>query len=177
MYNLRNKHRFQISRRRTEVSNNSFYPSTLRIWYSLPQNIKDSITVAQFRWKLNIDRPRASRYYKLCTGKTGVLLTRLRLGLSALNSHRFKYNFIISPICDLCNLEAESSHHFFHTCPSYLNARQQFYDRLLHELDIDAVNLNKSNLTNILLHGLIDSHLQPTLLQIIFEYINNTGRF
>ena len=142
VYNFRNKHRFNIRTRRTEISNNSFYPSTLRIWYSLPQSLKNSERVSQLRRKLHIDKPRPSRYYKLCTGKHGVWLTRLRLGLSALNSHRFKYNFIDSPLCELCHLDSETSHHFFHVCPSYLIARHHFYNRLLHELDIDVVNSN-----------------------------------
>jgi len=177
VYNFRNNHRFHINRRRTESSNTSFYPSTIRIWYSLPHNLTDSVTVAQLRRKLLLDKPRPSMYFKLCSGKQGILLTRLRLGLSALNSHRFKYNLITSPICEICNLEPETTDHFFHTCPSYLNARQRFYDRLTHELNIDVINLNKSILTNILLQGLIDSKLQSNLLQIIFEYITDTGRF
>ena len=41
------------------------------------------------------------------------LLTRLRLGLSHLNEHRFKHNFknCINPIC-ACSLEVKSTKHF-----------------------------------------------------------------
>ena len=41
-------------------------------------------------------------------------LTRLRLGLSNLNQHKFNHNFknCINPLCT-CSLEIESTSHFF----------------------------------------------------------------
>ena len=47
-------------------------------------------------------------------------LTRLRLGLSHLNEHRFKHNFqnCINPL-STCSLEVESTKHFFLHCHNY----------------------------------------------------------
>ena len=44
-------------------------------------------------------------------------LTRLRLSLSHLNDHIFRHNFqdCLNPLC-LCNLEAQSTIHYFLHC-------------------------------------------------------------
>ena len=81
--------------RQTEISNNSFSPSTLRIWYSLPQCIRESTNISQLRHRLDKDKPRSSMYNKLCTGKYGILLTRIRLEFSALNSQRLNIILLI----------------------------------------------------------------------------------
>ena len=48
------------------------------------------------------------------------LLTRLRLGLSQLNEHRFRHNFkdFINSLCS-CSLEVENTLHFFLHRPRY----------------------------------------------------------
>ena len=176
-YNLRNTHRFNTKTRRTEISNKSFFPAAIRLWYSLPQATRESISVTQLRLRLNINRSKPSHYNRLCTGKFGIHLTRLRLGLSALNSHRYKYNFIESPLCEQCHQNAETTLHYFFTCSSYSIARQQFYDRLFTEINIDVTNYNNTDLLNVLLFGHVDHKLQPTLIQILFEYIERTNRF
>ena len=68
------------------------------------------------------------------------LLTRLRLGLSHLNEHRFNHNFqnCINPLCT-CSLEVESTAHFFLHCHHYHNIRA----KLLNSLDVIDTNLLK----------------------------------
>ena len=53
------------------------------------------------------------------------LLTRLRLGLSHLNEHKFKHGFndTINPIC-ICGGDIESINHFFLQRPEYCEARE-----------------------------------------------------
>jgi len=176
-YNLRNIHRFNAKTRRTEISNSSFFPSVIRLWYSQPIPIRESITVSQLRHRLNVNKVKSSRFNRLCTGKFGIQLTRLRLGLSALNAHRYKYNFIDTPLCDQCQITAETTFHYFFSCSSYSDARQHFFDRLFTDLNIDAINYSKTDLLNVLLFGLVNKNQQPTLLQIIFDYIEKTNRF
>ena len=52
------------------------------------------------------------------------LITRLWLGLSHLNEHRFKHNFndCINPLCT-CGLDIESTVHYFLHCNYYNSAR------------------------------------------------------
>ena len=56
------------------------------------------------------------------------LLTRLRLGLSHLNYHRFNHNFkdCINPLC-LFSLEVESTVHFFLHCHNFVNIRNTLF--------------------------------------------------
>ena len=59
------------------------------------------------------------------------LLTRLRLGLSHLNEHKFKHgiNDTINPIC-ICGRDIESINHFFFHCPEDCEARQTVFDNI-----------------------------------------------
>ena len=52
-------------------------------------------------------------------------ITRLRLGLSHLNKHRFNHNFenYLTPKC-ICSSENESTLHFFLHCHYYIPIRK-----------------------------------------------------
>ena len=105
----------------------------------------------------------------MCTFKTGIWLTRLRFGLSGLNYHRFKYNFIESPKCPNCE-QVETSAHYFFQCQSYDLARQSFLVNL-NVLDSNLDINDHNNLLDIILYGLIDCPLQPTLFDIVSSYM------
>ena len=55
-YSLRNANDIQTFRARTNLFFNSFFPSTIRAWNSLPQDIKDANTVTAFKYRLNRNR-------------------------------------------------------------------------------------------------------------------------
>ena len=114
-------------------------------------------------------------YDQLGIGKTSSWLTRIRLGLSALNKHRFNYNFINSPSCHLCGARNEDSLHFFFHCPAHSAPRAVMITRLENELNIDT--RNKRDLMHIMLYGmhniLNDSHLYT----ILIEFLSETKRF
>ncbi len=61
--------------------------------------------------------------------------TRLRLGLSHLRAHLFQYNLIDNPICQFCNLEAETTSHYILRCPTYNAVRVRFLMGLTNLLD------------------------------------------
>ena len=72
------------------------------------------------------------------------LITRLRLGLSHLNEHRFNHNFnnCINPLCT-CSLDDESTIHYSLHC-DYYNSAITF---LLNDLNsVDSILLNLSDL-------------------------------
>ena len=62
-------------------------------------------------------------YTSLCIGKIGIQLTRLRLGLSSLNDHRYRYNFIPNPNCNA----PKTTFHLFFICPAYCLVHQTCY--------------------------------------------------
>ena len=174
-YNLRHQLSYLPPFARLTSTYNSFIISTTRDWNELSDNIKVAPSIASF--KLLIRGPnKFNPYHRLCNGKPGILLTRIRLGLSGLNQHRFKYNLIPSSICSLCNLEEESEDHYFLTCPTYILARQTFFYNLTNELGIDTTQ--HETLMNIILEGNnIHPGIQTNLLSIIYQFITETNRF
>ena len=60
-----------------------------------------------------------NQYVHLTTDRTGTPLTRIRMGLSVLNAHRHRYNFIPYSTCTYCNTGAETPIHYFFTCTSH----------------------------------------------------------
>ena len=65
--------------------------------------------------------------YGACDPDGLMLLTRLRVGLSQLRGHKFKHGFndTINPFCP-CNMEVESTTHFFLHCHNYVMQRLDF---------------------------------------------------
>ena len=57
-------------------------------------------------------------------------LTRLRVGFSPLNEHRFRHNFdCLSPLC-VCGIGNEDNEHFLLHCPLFDNARRDLFGQL-----------------------------------------------
>ena len=106
---------------RTDTFKHSLFPWTIFEWNKLDWQCHKAIYV--FRnylpksiWSLskpicNIHNPSVMQH-----------LTRLRLGVSHLNEHKFNHNFegCINPLCT-CILEVESTTHFFLHCHYYSN--------------------------------------------------------
>ena len=120
----------------------------------------------------NIQNP----YHRLCSSKPGIWLTRLRLGLSALNQHQFKYNFIDSPDCLYCPGLEESTIHYLFKCQTHDLARNQFYQKLYDEMGVDTQN--EQVLLQVILEGeTINIMNCKKLLSIIYEFFINSNRF
>ena len=103
---------------RTELFRNSFFPYTVNEWNNLDNIIKSSESYSMFRKKmLNLIRPKCNDTYGIHNPTGLKLLTRLRLGLSHLNNHKFNHNFkyCINPFCS-CSLSVENNVHFFLHC-------------------------------------------------------------
>ena len=81
------------------------------------------------------------------------LLTRLRLGLSHLNGHRFNHNFqnCINPLVT-CSLEVESTLHVFLHCHHYHNIRANPLNSL-EVIDTNLLKLSEEQLTKVLLYS------------------------
>ena len=78
--------------------------------------------------------------------------TRLRLGLSHLNEHRFNHNFenCVNPLC-ICSLEAETTSHFFLHCHYYHPIRLTLFNELC-EIGIHLPNLSEEKFLNLILY-------------------------
>ena len=84
--------------------------------------------------------------YSRFLGKAAVNHTRMRLGLSALNSQRYKYNMVPSPSCERCGTPKEDPYHIFFVCPVYAVPRQTLTQDLNRILSVDIVKKNKLKL-------------------------------
>ena len=98
---------------RTDTFKRSFFSWTIVTWNKIHLE-----TVFKKHLSLKEICPVPHLVYNICNPNGLKLLTRLRLGLSHLNEHRFNHNFedCINPLCT-CSFEVESTYHFFlHFC-------------------------------------------------------------
>ena len=122
-YNTRNTDQVETYYLRTNVFKNSFLPYTIIEWNKLDLDVRKSKSYAIFRnTLLKLGRPNQNTIYNINNPVGLKLLTRLRLGLSQLNEHKFNHNFqnCINPLCS-CSLEIESTSHFLLHCHHYTN--------------------------------------------------------
>ena len=100
-------------------------------------------------------RPDPHPVYNICKPIGLKLLTRLRLGLSHLNEHRFNHNFenCVNPLCT-CISEAETTSHLFLHCHYFHPIRLTMFNELCEiEMDMNLPNLSEEKLFNIFLYG------------------------
>ena len=101
-YNTRQRFDLPHFRARTDLFNNSFFPSTVRLWNELPLSIRNSPSLSISKSKITKypSRPNPlSVLYNFGNRYASILHTRLRLGSSQLNSHLFKIGVKASPRC------------------------------------------------------------------------------
>ena len=79
---------------------NSFFPSTIIEWNNLDLTLRNSKSFVDFKNSiLKFIRPSSSNLFN-CNNHKGIrLITRLRVGMSHLREHKFKYNFQDCLIC------------------------------------------------------------------------------
>ena len=139
---------------RTDAFKYSFFPSTILEWNKLERKIRQSSTLLTFRNSLlKIGRPVPKPVYNIHNPNGLKLLTRLRLGLSHLNEHKFNHNFkyCVNPSCS-CSLEVESVFHFFLHYHYFTDIRKP----LFHELqlaDENILNQYDNEIVKLLLYG------------------------
>ena len=86
-YNLRNSNDIQTLHANTNLFYNSFFPSAIRAWNALPEDIKLAPSVASFKYRLNRDIKKPPRYFNAGTRIGQILQARMRMECSSLNSH------------------------------------------------------------------------------------------
>ena len=106
-------------------------------------------------------------------------LTRLSLGFSHLNEHRFRHNFqdCMNPPCS-CILEIENTSHYLLHCYHFSQYRIGLMNSVKSILE-NFESLSDNVKKDILLYG--DSHLDKNKNRFILEatltYIKSTDRF
>ncbi len=127
-YRLRNDTDIPLIHARTKLYQESFLPSTIREWNSLPLDARVSPTVHSFKYKLNINLRKPPPYYSYGDRRGQVLLTRLRLGCSALNFDLFRKSIVPSSACACGSVETAT--HYILSCPLFAEQRQRYLSSL-----------------------------------------------
>ena len=142
---------------RTDAFKNYLFPFTIVECNKRDLDIRKSKSYAIFRNALlKIGRPNQCSIYRIHYPMALKLLTRLRLGLSHLNEHRFNHNFqsYINPLCS-CSLAVESTTHFLLHCHHFSNIRSTLLNSINEVLGSTTKisDLSDCALVKILLFG------------------------
>ena len=161
----RNSH-IPIFRCRTDCFKYSFFPSNLRDWFNLDDDIRNSESISVFKNRLLMFiRPVQNSALNIFDLIGLKLLTWLRLGFRHLNEHRFRHNFenCVYPLCS-CSLEVEDTLHYLLHCHHfnqhrlYLmnsvksvlanfefssdNIKKRYFYMVIHDQTITKINLS-----------------------------------
>jgi hypothetical protein len=159
-----------------ESTRDSCIPSTIKMWNSLNNTIRNVDTLSEFTSELKkIDETKnhaVPKHYLYGPRKLNMILTQLRSSASFLNYDLFRVGIVSDPSC-LCGAALENLKHFFLNCPIYLQARTTLIDNLnmvttCYTLDITFLTCGDVNLT----------YEQNCIVFIyIFDYIKCSKRF
>ena len=176
-YSFRNNRNIQQFLCKKDFFYESFFPSSIRLWNNLNFNLRDIQSLNEFKSKLN--RKISKNFNKAClwhTANSAVQHSRMRMGLSALNSQRKAYNFISEDLCPNCHEKKETVTHFFFECPFYAAFRQE----MLQNVEIiiqDYSSVETSDLVKLFLYGTGIFEIDVNLFEKIQNYIFQTRRF
>ena len=138
-----------------------------RDWNSLPENMRHTQSLNEFRKLLDRDKILIPNYYFFGNRKSQIMHVRLRLHCSSLGSDLYRNHLADSDICIGCNTPETVKHYLLH-CNKYSNIRAQS----ISTIDV-AVNID------ILLKGcpMYDDITNGNIFRVVQEYIRLTKRF
>ena len=149
--NLRNKKRYVPFPFKGDKYNNSFFPNTTKLWNKLPRNIQ-SQNKEDFKSSVKtIFKPPRYKHFSKGSKLGNTLLTRIRVGRSDLNQHKFTIGLVENPEC-ICHFRSESPEHYFLDCFLYLPERQILFGLIEHYVPFFP-KLTKKEKLEIILKG------------------------
>ena len=96
-YRLRNADHIQNFHANTYLFYNPYFPSTIRGWNSLSDEVKQAPSLASFKCRLNRDIKKPPAYYNAGTRLGQILQARIRMECSSLNSHLYLKKYSSKP--------------------------------------------------------------------------------
>ena len=167
-YNLRNAHNIRTIHSRTTQYFNSFLPSTIREWNTLPLDVRNCDSINSFKRKLNSDINVVPKYFYTGNRKAQVLHVRIRTKCSSLNNDLYQKGINDMPLC-LCG-HVENADHFLMKCHNYQAQRVEL---------VRAVSQHTSVTLQTLLFGnnSLPMNINIEIFEAVQTYIVNTKRF
>ena len=158
----------------------SFFPSTIKDWNILDSETKKSKSTNIFKNKiLNKIRPKKKSYFGLKDNDKIKYLTMLRMSLSPLRAHKFKYNFIDTsdPYCIVCESPEDTKHYLLH-CRSFRLSRTTLMQNISNLLNLDFTTIPQKKIIAILLYGNDESNceINTHILEEVTTFIANSKR-
>lgn len=178
---LRSSNNLSLYSSRTQRFYNSFLPSSVRLWNSLSNDVRNA-SFSSYKSALKclyFDNFVASPLYSFSlTRYASILHTRLRLGFSGLNSYLFRIKCKLSPSC-ACGYREESVHHYFIVCPRYAAQRTVLFTCAVQLLGSVWSDSNDYGKVQICLYGSGEVRLQINrrFFAAVQKYIIDTNRF
>ena len=111
-YNLRFSNDFEIPFSRLCSYENSYFSSTLKLWYELDQQVRTLPTISRFKSNIKTILDKISDYTSIGERKYNIMQTRIRHRSSSLKADLYGVNIIPSPACS-CGAPIENADHYF----------------------------------------------------------------
>ena len=167
-YHRRNPNQRQIPRCRTETLRKSFFPSTVDLWNSLPEDIQQTSSISAFKRYLAIPITKVPSYYYVGDRKAQIIHCRLRLQTSDLFDDLKLRHLRDDSICT-CGDDIETAKHFLLHCSNYSEIRTNTI-LTLPENWSDINSLLKGN-------PLLSNAENETIFLCVQNFITQTERF
>jgi hypothetical protein len=129
----------------------SFFPYHSELWNSLPKNIQSTNLIDFKEFTKKEMKPKRYKHFSKGNKYTNSLLTRIRIGRSYLNQHKFSIGHADSPEC-LCHHREETPSHYFLECFLYSPERQALFGLIEHYIP-NFTNFTKQKKLEIILRG------------------------
>ena len=165
---------------RTDCFKYSFFPSTFNDWFSLDINIRNSESISLLKSRLLSFIHRVqNNIYNIFDPEGLKFLTRLRVGISHLNAHRFHHSFqeCQDPLCS-CSLEIEDTTHYLLHWRYFSNQRTD----LMYSVNSVFQNfefMSENNKKDLLLFGdpRFDENKNKGILEATLTFMKKSERF
>ena len=176
---LRNANTNTLPANRLTKYQQSFVPATTRLWNSLPDHIRNEASPTPFKKSVmrHLGTPPTPPYFSSGNKIGNRIHTRLRVGLSYLNSHLYPLQLSETPQCH-CGSPIETVLHFIVNCPLYHNSRNNLNRSMCNVLNIDFPALHSSEQVDLLLNGTnLPSGVDRVVAHLFQNFLLSCGRF
>ena len=170
-YPLRNNNNVTVPFTRTEISHRSCIPSSISLWNSLNENLRENSSVATFKYQLKNLRTNSKvpSYFINGDRYLSILHARIRNNCSYLKNDLYINHLSPSPNCGCANVR-EDAEHFFFRCPYFEDKRIAMFHSIntFHPLNIQKILFGDDTLSD-------NDNL--VLFNAIQNFIKDSGRF
>ena len=174
-YNLRNSQNITIPLIHLSIYQQSYFPSTIKLWNSIDLNVRQIPSFCCFKKTIQsvyFKNTRPPLYYYCGQRLLSVLHARLRNNCSSLKFDLFHANLIDNPTC-ICGYRNETVEHYLLYCINFTAQRTVMLNNL------NELNMNFPITANVLLYGDESLTLDENVI-IFFEvqkFIKDSKRF